>query len=225
MDKKTILIVAAHPDDEVLGCGGMISKYGSMGVDIHVIFMTNGSSSRKESNSQVIIKRKKSAEYAAKLLGINSITFCNFPDNKMDSIPLLKIVQKIEEIVKNIQPSIIYTHHIGDLNIDHQLTHKAVMTACRPKPEFCVKEIYSFEIPSSTEWQTPGHLSFLPSVYLNITDEMDIKRNALESYFDEMYQPPHARSIENVVNLNALRGNSVGVIYAEAFMLIRSVRD
>jgi N-acetylglucosamine malate deacetylase 1 len=225
MDTNTILIVAAHPDDEVLGCGGMIAKYSSIGINIHVLFMTNGSSSREKSNTQIINKRKESAEHSAKLLGISSLTFCDFPDNKMDSTPLLHIVRKIEEIVANIQPNIIYTHHIGDLNIDHQITHKAVMTACRPQPEFCVKEIYSFEIPSSTEWQTPGHLSFTPSVYIDINDEMEIKRKALEAYFDEICQSPHARSIDNIVNLNALRGNSVGMNYAEAFMLIRSVRD
>ena len=108
--------------------------------------------------------------------------------------------------------------------VHHHLTHKAVITACRPQPDFCVKEIYAFEVLSSTEWQTPGVESFNPNVFVDITDYIDIKKQVLEVYSEEMRQPPHSRSIDNALRLNALRGNSVGVDYAEAFISIRILR-
>ena len=221
----TILVVVAHPDDEVLGCGGMIAKYASLGSVVHVLFMSDGVNSRDGATNKEVTIRQNSAKESSDILGIHSVTFLKFPDNKMDSIPLLDIVKEIEKIIIDLQPNIIYTHHLGDLNIDHQITHRAVITACRPKPGFCIKEIYTFEVPSSTEWQTPGYLTFTPNVYIDISAEMEIKRKALEVYSDEMHQSPHTRSIKNVVRLNALRGNSTGMDYAEAFTLIRCLRD
>ncbi len=156
-----VLIIAAHPDDEVLGC------------TVHVLFMTNGLGSRVESSSEDVLNRQSMAYQSADILGVKSLTFLDFPDNSMDSIPLLNVVKKIEEEVNNFQPEIIYTHYIGDLNIDHQITHKAVMTACRPQPNFCVKEIYCFEVLSSTEW-TINNL-FSPNCFVDILDTFELK--------------------------------------------------
>jgi LmbE family N-acetylglucosaminyl deacetylase len=141
----------------------------------------------------------------------------------MDTIPMLNVVKSIEDIISKLQPELIYTHHIGDLNIDHQVTHKAVMTACRPEPEFCVKEIYSFEVLSSTEWQTPGLNVFTPNMFIDITKYINIKRDLLGIYTKEMRRAPHSRSIENILQLNSLRGNSVGLNYAEAFSILRKI--
>jgi N-acetylglucosamine malate deacetylase 1 len=220
---KNVLVVAAHADDEVLGCGGTIAKHSSSGDKVYVVFMTNGVSSRNAKINE-IKHRKKASEEAAKILGVSLIHQLDFPDNKMDSVALLDIVQSIEGLISKIKPEVIFTHHIGDLNIDHQVTHKAVMTACRPQPDFCVKEIYSFEIPSSTEWQTPGYLSFIPNVFIDISEQSKLKQNALEAYNQEMHHSPHSRSIKNVMRLSKLRGNSVGLKYSEAFVLIRLLR-
>jgi len=218
---KNILIIAAHSDDEALGCSGTIAKHIAQGDNVYFLFMTDGVSSRVDNDAEV---RFAAVKKVSKILKVNSFDNFNFPDNKMDSIPLLNVVKKIESKIKQIQPEVIYTHHIGDLNIDHQITHKAVMTACRPQPDFCVKEIYSFEILSSTEWQTPGYLPFTPNVFIDITDYINIKEQVLKSYSNEMRRSPHSRSIDNVIRLNALRGNSIGIDYAEAFMLIRMGR-
>ena len=220
---KIILVVASHSDDEALGCGGTIARHVKSGDKVHLIFMTNGVGSRNAKIEEVD-RRKSAAQKSADILEASSIQQFDFPDNKMDTIALLDVVKAIEEVIDKLQPEIIYTHHIGDLNIDHQITHKALITACRPQSGFCVKEIYTFEIPSSTEWNTPGVEPFSPNVYIDITDYIDIKKQALEVYSKEMRQPPHSRSIDNTLRLNALRGNSVGVDYAEAFVLVRSVR-
>ena len=219
---KTILVIAAHSDDEALGCSGAIAKHIKQGDSVHLLFMTDGVASRPGRRDDE--KRLTAAQDAAQILEVSSFTNLNFPDNKMDSIPLLDIVKEIESTIVQTQPEVIYTHHIGDLNIDHQITHKAVVTACRPQPSFCVEEIYAFEVLSSTEWNTPGVAAFSPNVSIDITDYIDIKKQVLEVYSEEMRQPPHSRSIDNALRLNALRGNSVGVDYAEAFELIRMSR-
>ena len=219
---KTILVIAAHSDDEALGCSGVIARHVAEGDKVHLLFMTDGVASRSGSGDGD--NRLTSAHGASKILRVTSFTNLNFPDNKMDSIPLLGIVKEVENKISKLQPEIIYTHHIGDLNVDHQITHKAVVTACRPQPSFCVEEIYAFEVLSSTEWSTPGVEPFSPNVYIDITDYIDIKKQVLEVYSEEIRQPPHSRSIDNALRLNALRGNSVGVDYAEAFELIRMSR-
>jgi len=219
---KTILVIAAHSDDEALGYSGTIAKHIKQGDSVHLLFMTDGVASRAGGRDGE--KRLTAAQDAAQILEVSSFTSLNFPDNKMDSIPLLDIVKEIENTIVQTQPEVIYTHHIGDLNIDHQITHKAVVTACRPQPGFCVEEIYAFEVLSSTEWNTPGVEAFSPNVFIDITDYIDIKKQVLEVYSEEMHQPPHSRSIDNALRLNALRGNSVGVDYAEAFELIRMSR-
>jgi N-acetylglucosamine malate deacetylase 1 len=221
---KTILVIAAHPDDEALGCSGTIAKHIEQGDSVHLLFMTDGVASRIGSNNNNAEERLTTAKDAAQILRVSSFTNLNFPDNQMDSIPLLGIVNEVENKISELQPEIIYTHHIGDLNVDHQITHKAVVTACRPQPDFCVKEIYAFEVLSSTEWSAPGVEPFSPNVYIDITDYIDIKKQVLEVYSEEMRQPPHSRSIDNALRLNALRGNSVGVDYAEAFMILRVIR-
>ncbi len=221
---KSVLIVSAHADDEVLGCGGTISKHIASGDKVHLIFMTNGVGARNTALEADVIERQASAQRVADILNIASIQQFNFPDNKMDTVALLDIVQSIEKVISELQPEIVYTHHIGDLNIDHQITHKAVMTACRPKPGFCVRSIYAFEVVSSTEWQTTGYLPFTPNVFVDIGNQIKIKRKALEIYDREMQLTPCARSIDNVIRLNALRGNTVGLDYAEAFILLRSIQ-
>ncbi|MDX1695685.1 MAG: hypothetical protein R3208_18105, partial [Ketobacteraceae bacterium] len=135
------------------------------------------------------------------------------------------VVQPLEAVINRHQPEIIYTHHNGDLNIDHRITHQAVLTACRPQPGSSVKAIYSFEVLSSTEWNTPGSNPFLPSYHVDITTHLDTKRQALEAYALEMLHPPHSRSIDHALALAHHRGHSVGFEAAEAFMVIRILQS
>jgi LmbE family N-acetylglucosaminyl deacetylase len=206
----------------VLGCGGTINRHVDSGDTVNVIFMSDGVTSRNI-NCLEQDSRNQSAFEACSILGTQEPKFLDYPDNKMDSLALLDIVQAVERIINNLKPDIIYTHHSGDLNIDHRITHQAVMTACRPQPNFSVKEIYSFEVLSSTEWQTQDKLPFLPNYFIDIAPFIENKRKALHVYSSEMHSEPHSRSIENVLRLNALRGNSVGLDYAEAFMVLRKI--
>ena len=221
---KVILVVAAHSDDEAIGCSGTMAKHVSAGDQVHVLFMTDGVGSRK-GIAREVNNRLSSAEKAAKILGVASMQNLSFPDNQMDTVPLLDITQAIEKKIVGIQPNVIYTHHVGDLNIDHQVTHRAVMTACRPQPGSCVKEIYAFEVLSSTEWQTPGLMPFVPNVFVDISDYLEKKVATINAYCEEMREIPHSRSIEHLIALAKHRGYSVGVGAAEAFMLIRGIQQ
>lgn len=220
---NVVLVVAAHSDDESIGCAGTLAKHIDSGDEVHVLFMTNGVGARTEGSEQIEL-RSSAAKQAVEVLNLNSIQNLDFPDNALDTVPLIDVTRAIEKKIAGLQPNIIYTHHIGDLNVDHQVTHKAVMTASRPQPGGCIKEIYAFEVLSSTEWQTPGIMPFLPNVFIDITDYIEIKRKALQTYKEEMRQPPHTRSIENIIRLNAIRGNSIGFEFAESFMLIRHLK-
>jgi LmbE family N-acetylglucosaminyl deacetylase len=223
MLNKVVLVVAAHSDDEALGCAGTMAKHVGDGDEVHVLFMTDGVGSR-QLHENSIGDRLSAAKNASKIIGVSTIKNLDFPDNKMDTVSLLDITKTVEQKIKEVQPHVIYTHHIGDLNVDHQVTHKAVMTACRPQPDSCVKEIYSFEVLSSTEWQTSGFLPFIPNVFVDISEYLDVKRKVLEAYGAEMRMPPHSRSVENIISYAGMRGHTVGTEYAEAFISIREVK-
>lgn len=217
-----ILVVAAHPDDEVLGCGGTIARHAAAGDEVHVLFLADGESSRLQVPDPVAVEsRLASARVAAGILGVTEIHALGLADNRLDSLPLLDIVQPVERLVQKLEPETVYTHHHGDLNIDHRIAHQAVMTACRPLPGQSVKAIYCFEIPSSTEWQTPGMESFAPNVFVNIISSLECKRRALQAYSSEMRPFPHPRSIEFVSAQECIRGGAAGLDRAEAFVLVR----
>ena len=220
---KSVLVVVAHPDDEALGCSGTLAKHVESGDDVSIVFMTDGIGARNPTSSGVIA-RSVAAEKACELIGFTTVKYNSFPDNNMDSISFLEVIKCIEESISSLQPEIIYTHHRGDLNLDHQITHRAVLTACRPEPGHPVKEIYTFETLSSTEWQTPGYLPFTPNYFVDISGQMVTKRKVLEIYNGEIRSPPHSRSIENAIRLAEIRGNSIGVDFAEAYQVVRVLR-
>lgn len=221
---RIVLVIAAHPDDEALGCGGTIAKHVGQGDGVHLIFVADGVSSRNVPLEQALIERELAMKRAAFMLGVSSVETLGFPDNRLDTIALLDIVQSLESEIERIKPSIIYTHHFGDLNVDHRKVHAAVMTACRPLPGCTVREIYAFEIPSSTEWASIGLMPFLPNHYVDITNFLLKKISALEAYEIEMRPFPHARSMQHVQDLARHRGSSVGFAAAEAFMALRVLR-
>lgn len=219
-----VLVVAAHPDDEVLGCGATIRWHVLMGDRVSVVFMADGESSRPGSSKKEIEQRRIMANDVAELLGTEPPIFLDYPDNKMDTFPLLKVVNDLEAVINNIQPDTIYTHHTGDLNIDHQITNRAVFTAARPVPANPVKIIKIFEIPTSTEWSFPSIVEvFLPTCFVDVSETLATKLQGLEIYRSEMRPFPHARSIENVKALAVFRGASVGLESAEAFMIGRLI--
>jgi LmbE family N-acetylglucosaminyl deacetylase len=166
----------------------------------------------------------QAAYKAGEVLGLSSLHLNQFPDNRMDSVELLDVIKCLEEHFERVCPTIIYTHHLGDLNIDHQITHKAVNTACRPAPHQTVQTLLFFEVPSSTEWQIPDKsAAFAPNWYVDISNILDRKREALFAYSAEMQPWPHARSVEAVEHLARWRGSNIGVEAAEGFMLGRRI--
>ncbi len=222
---KTILVVAAHTDDEALGCGGTIARHVAEGDVVYAVFIADGVSSRAQVDKDDLANRNFAAERARETLGIRENFYLGLRDNRLDSYPLIEVIKPLESIIHQLNPNIIYTHHYGDLNIDHRITHQAVLTASRPIPGHCVTEIYSFEVMSSTEWSTPNHRPFIPNYFVDVEKYLDTKINALNDYRDEMRDEPHARSIKSLICLASYRGNSVGLVAAEAFAVIRMIRS
>lgn len=221
---ESILVIAAHPDDEVLGCGGTIAKLAKKGNKVNVAFLCDGELSRASKFTKVtkknILDRKKAAEKACKILGAKKPTFADFLDNQLDSVPLLKVVQSVEGLINKYSPNTIFTHYGGDLNIDHSIVNKAVITACRPQVDCCVKKILFFEVPSSTEWNFSDTIkSFRPNWNEDIGSFLKIKLKALECYGKEIKRWPHPRSIKGVEILSQYRGSVVGYKAAESFVL------
>jgi LmbE family N-acetylglucosaminyl deacetylase len=222
---ESVLIVAAHPDDEVLGCGGTIAKLVDSGALVHVVFLADGVFSRDgESQSEELNARRAAANKACDILGVTTVSFGDLPDNRMDSVALLDITQKIERHIFERRPSTLITHHAGDVNIDHRRTLEAVITACRPQFHHPVKSILSFEVPSSTEWQLPCNApAFVPNWFVDISATLERKMAALDAYEFELRDWPHPRSRRGVEYLARWRGATVGVDAAEAFVLGRHV--
>ena len=227
----TILVVAAHPDDEVLGCGGTIARLigGEEGHNVYVAILGEGITSRYDKREQVdqeILKElQERSRQVSKLLGVKDLFLYDFPDNRFDTVALLDIVKTVERLINRFQPQIVYTHHGGDLNIDHAITHRAVMTATRPVENCPVKEIYAFEVPSSTEWAFGQFKPILqPNVFVDISTTLETKVKAMKVYSSEVRYAPHPRSSEMLQAVAKRWGSVIGIEYAEAFELIRAVR-
>ncbi len=222
-----ILIIAAHPDDEILGCGGAITRLTKEGYSAFTLILGEGVTSRDKKRN--IKKRENQIEElkicaykANRIIGVKEIFTHNFPDNRFDSVHLLEIVKVIEEVKNKIKPYIIFTHYEEDLNIDHRITYNAVITAARPTLEETVKEIYSFEILSSTNWKHPQRFS--PDTFFDITKTLNNKLEAIKRYKIELRKFPHPRSLKGI-ELNARYwGMNIGTTYAEAFKLVRSIK-
>lgn len=224
---KKILAVVAHPDDEVLGCGATLARLIKEGYEANTLILGEGVTSRDKkrdtkNRNKEILALKEQAKKANKILGIKEVFFYDLPDNRFDTLPLIEIIKAIEEVKFKVKPDIIFTHYGKDLNIDHQITYNAVITATRPIKGETVKEIYSFEIPSSTEWNCP--LSFNPNIFFDVTETIDIKLKALQVYISEIRDFTHPRS-EEFIRLNSkLWGVKTGLTNVEVFQSIRIIR-
>ena len=224
-----VLVVAAHPDDEVLGCGGLIARQASEEQQFYIAILGEGITSRYAERDHAEVAQvatlQDSCRRASDLLGANDLSFYGLPDNRFDTIPLLDVVKIVEDLIERLQPEVVYTHHGGDLNIDHALTHRAVMTATRPVPDCLVREVYAFEIASSTEWAFQRYdPSFRPNVFVDISQTLETKVRAMEMYDTEIRPFPHPRSPEALRAIAQRWGSVAGLEAAEAFELIRSIR-
>jgi len=212
-----ILIISAHPDDEVLGMGGTIKKLTEQKHKIHLCVVSEGASAQY-SDKNMIKKRQNACKKAGKLLGISSFDFFNFPDAKLDLVPQLEINLKLEKIIKEFKPKIVYTTPFHDLSKDHQKVFESSLVASRPHHS-SVKKILTYEIPGFVK--TP----FSPNVYENITDFFNHKLKALKEYESEIEDFPHPRSLESIENLCIQRGIEAGCKKAESFYIVRSIND
>ncbi len=225
----TVLVVAAHPDDELLGCAGTLARHVIAGDAVHIAILAEGSTSRNDHRdiaeaSDELQALRLAAQKAGEILGVQSVTCQGLPDNRMDSVDLLDIVKIVEALISEHEPQIVYTHHVGDVNIDHELTHRAVFTACRPTVGHSVERLLAFETVSSTEWTPPGSRpAFVPNWFVDISTTLKRKLEALRAYTTEMRDWPHPRSTRAVETLARWRGATVGVEAAEAFVLMRHV--
>lgn len=225
-----ILTIAAHPDDEVLGCGGTLARCAGEGAEIHVGILGEGISSRYaapgDAPASVLDDLRADARAAAEALGVRAVSFGGLPDNRFDEVSLLDIVKQVERWIVEARPDAIYTHHPGDLNLDHGLTFRAVLAATRPGASGVdVPDVYAFEIPSSTEWAFQRiEPVFRPSVFVDIWRHLDAKITAMQCYRSERRRPPHPRAPESLRATAARWGAVAGMAGAEAFELIRSLR-
>jgi LmbE family N-acetylglucosaminyl deacetylase len=220
---QSVLALVAHPDDEVLGAGGTLAGHAARGDQVHIVCLTDGVGARGDDRAAVA-RRAEAAARAASILGAHPPKFLGFPDNRLDQVTLLDVVQAIEGAIDALKPVTIYTHHEGDLNIDHAICHRAILTACRPMPGSIVRNIFAMEVASSTEWASPNSATaFAPTRYVDISLTMAVKRRAIEAYAEEMRSFPHPRSIEAITALATWRGANVGLTAAEAFMVVREV--
>ncbi len=222
---KKILVIAAHPDDETLGVGGTILRHKNDGDYVAVYIATDGVTARHDQMN----RQKLAAEEACAILKVDELIFGEFPDQQLDVIPLVKLAKALTVVVNKVCPDIVYTHHFGDVNQDHRRLFEATLIATRPVNNSPVKEVYTYEVGSSTEWSCAIEgWTFKPTVYVDISPYVKEKLKALSCYsntFESEIPPfPHPRSVEAVENQGKKRGVDVGLCAAEAFVALRVIR-
>ncbi len=224
-----VLVIAAHPDDEALGCGGTVARLAAEGAAVSVLILATGLTSRADfdpvRDADRLRVHRERAQRAGALLGAREVNFGGFPDQRMDTVPLLEITQTIEREIARVRPETVFTQHGGDLNMDHAITFRATLTATRPMAGGGVKRVYAYEIPSSTEWafqQFAPH--FVPQVFFDISATLETKIAAMQVYESETRAFPHPRAPESLRAIAARWGSAVGVRAAEAFCVVREIR-
>jgi LmbE family N-acetylglucosaminyl deacetylase len=225
-----VLVIAAHPDDEVLGCGGTIARLAAEGAAVSILILADGLTSRADFDStraaELLLIHHERARHAAAVLGAREVNLAGFPDQKMDTIPLLDITQVIEREIARVQPHTIFTQHGGDLNMDHVITYRATLTATRPMSGRCVPRVLAYEIASSTEWAFQKFAPvFHPQVFFDIAPFIEKKIEAMSIYESETRPAPHPRSTEALRALALRWGAASGLMAAEAFDLVREIHS
>lgn len=222
---KQILIIVAHADDETIGMGATIAKHVAAGDQVSAISLTNGTGSRVGASNSDALERRQFAEVASEILGFEWIRHFDFPDNKLDTVPLLEIAMALEEIKRIVQPQIVYTHSPADLNVDHRRAFEATLVAFRPEPKERLEQMLLFEVLSATNFAHPGLTSTFNALWFeNIDVFWSHKQRALEAYGAELREFPHSRSIRSIESLAIQRGTQVGFSKAEAFDIVRALK-
>lgn len=220
-----ILVLAPHPDDEVLGCGGAIKKHTQEGDEVYLCVVTKGYA--PDWSEESLKAKRKEAEDSSKFLGIKKVIFLDFPAVKLDTVPQKDINDKITKCILELKPEVLYIPHGGDLNKDHQIVFESALVASRAKPGSSIKKVISYETLSETEWGN-GKIKekkdvFLPNVYINISGTLKDKLKAVECYKSELKEFPHPRSVKGIIVLSEKRGMESGLLNAEAFVLIKEI--
>lgn len=224
-----VLIIAAHPDDEVLGVGGTIAKYSMNGAEVKLLIVTDGSTSQYRNDphlAQILEEKRQETAAAAKTLGICDVLYGGLPDMRLDVTEHVLVNQVIERVIYDFQPNIVFTQFYGDVNMDHQCVNRSTLVACRPVEGQCVKELYSYFVPSSSDWNVPsGAVAFLPNTFVDIDGKCAEKKYAaMACYATELRNYPHPRSIEALRVMDQANGVHVGVKAAECFMAHRVMK-
>lgn len=218
-----VLVIAAHPDDEVLGCGGTIRRFTTEGHDVYVLILTSGVETRYKAAMKGTLRQ--CARRAHAILGTKKIIFEKLPNQLLDTIPILTVIQVIEKHFMQVQPDCVFTHSGGDLNRDHAVVHEATMVAVRPVHDFTIKDVYAYYVPSSSEWGTPEKKeTYAPNIFFDVHNEAHAKIEAFKQYYTEMRIAPHPRSEDGLMTYMKYWGMVAGMAYAEPFALVRAVK-
>ncbi len=223
-----VLFIAAHPDDEVLGCGGTIARLAQEGHGIYVAILGEGMTSRyakrDEADQELLQALHTRSRSVSTFLGAKDHFMFDLPDNRFDTVPLLEVIKIIETVIRQVKPHSIYTQHGGDLNVDHAIVYRATLTATRPGTECSVKQVYAYEVPSSTEWSFAQFApAFQPNVFVDVSAYLESKIQAMRMYESEARPFPHPRSPEALRAIAQRWGSVAGLAAAEAFCLVREV--
>jgi LmbE family N-acetylglucosaminyl deacetylase len=217
-----VLVIAPHPDDEVLGCGGAIAHHAAQGDEVHVLVMTRGAPDLYPVDDEVEVRQEVKTAHA--LLGVSETHFLDFYAPKLDTVPMHQLADAIARTMHPIRPQVLYAPHRGDIHLDHQMVYQAALVAARPINDYSVRQLLCYETLSETEWAPPwSDTAFVPNVFVNITDYLDLKLKAMHCYESELKEFPHPRSLQAIEALAKLRGSSISVAAAEAFMLVRQI--
>jgi LmbE family N-acetylglucosaminyl deacetylase len=219
---KNILILAPHPDDEVLGCGATIKKLSDEGNQVFVLVASRGSK-RLYDQTKVEAVRKEALEAHA-LLGVTTTFFLDFPAPELDTVPLADISREISKVISELKINVLYLPHRGDIHNDHRVIFNAGLVAARPVGNCTVTEIYAYETLSETEWAAPfGDDAFIPTCFVNVESTLEAKMEAMQCFKSQLKAFPNPRSLETIQALAKFRGATVGFKAAEAFMIIRQI--
>lgn len=225
---KKVLVIAAHPDDEIYGMGGTIARLSADGVQVSLLIVTDGSTSQYrqcENLDSIIEEKKEETKKASEIVGIKNVFYGNLQDMRLDQTDHIEINKVIEDIIRKIKPDTVFTHYWGDVNLDHRRVYESTMVSTRPVFGQCVKEVYCYSVPSSTEWEPAVHHGFLPNYFVDISDYVDAKSNAIKAYKTELREFPHPRSVEAVTVQDNAAGLRCGITKScEEFILLRRVR-
>jgi N-acetylglucosamine malate deacetylase 1 len=216
----SVLIIAAHPDDEVLGCGGVIARHVAQGETVHVLVATKGIP--EIFSAEQTRQTRRELEAARRVLGYSEVHYLDFPAPKLDSVPGHELADGIKGVISKVQAETVYLPHGGDIHGDHRAVFTASLVAARPIGDCTVKKLLCYETLSETEWSPPiGDNTFIPTVFVDITDFLDKKLEAIACYRSQVKEPPHPRSPQIIRALAQFRGSTVNLFAAEAFSLVR----